>query len=487
MTREVYKPHAYQLEAIKHVLSNTGAALLLEPGLGKTSVVLKALSLLLEGDHVNRVLVIAPLRVCYGVWPNEVAKWDAFAGLDVAILHGPKKNKALASDAPICVINPEGLQWLSSRPDAEDFDVLVIDESTKFKNRDTLRFSILRRMLPQFTWRWILTGTPAPNNLLDLWAQMYVVDGGQRLGKFITHFRQEYFDEVFNGFAREYRPRPDTAQRIQTAIGDVALYMSAVEHLDMPSRVDNMIHVDLPPAAMAAYRRVEDGLMAVIDSVEVSTAQASAVSIKLRQITGGTVYGQAGEVAEAHDAKIDALLDLIEEQNGQPLLVAVAFTHEAEAIAKCVADAFGTRPPYLGGGISPAAGTRIAEEWNAGKLPVLLAHPASVAHGLNLQAGGHAVCWFTPTWSLEEYIQFNGRVWRQGQKRTVVIHHLVARKTIDETVIGRLRGKDRTQTNLLQMLKLRKKEIDSEREDEGKAATVARGPARRRASAARGG
>lgn len=458
-----FVPHDYQLAAVKHLLGNPGAALFLEPGLGKTSCTLLAVATLLRAKAAKRVLVVAPLRVCYGVWPKEVAKWDEFSHLRVGILHGSRKDEALASGAQVCTINPEGLPWLIKIGGHRKFDVLVVDESTKFKNRDTQRWQMMLELIAATKTRWILTGTPAPNNLLDLWTQLFICDKGARLGKFITYFRREYFDEIVQTFGaraiREYVPRRDTAQRIQGKIKDVALYMAALDHLKMPKLVMNTIDVTLPPKALNAYGRIEDGLLAQIDGVNITTAQASAIAMKLRQLTGGCVYGSsADEVAAAHTAKIEALVDLIDEQNGQPLLVAVGFQHEAEAIAKAVKKEFGFDVPYLGGGISAGAGERIASDWNAGKLPVLLAHPSSVAHGLNLQAGGRAVCWYTPTWSLEEYLQFNGRVWRQGQKGTVVVHHLVAGGTIDETVIARVAGKDATQKSLLETLKARKKE-----------------------------
>lgn len=458
-----YTPRDYQLQAAKHLLSNPGAALFLEPGLGKTSITLLALTTLLRAKSIRRVLIVAPLRVCYGVWPKEAEKWDTFQGLRVGILHGSKKDAVLAGDANICVINPEGLPWLVKQGAHRDFDALVVDESTKFKSRDTQRWSLMLQIIERKSVRWILTGTPAPNNLLDLWTQMFICDQGKRLSRYITHFRREYFDEIVQAFGhvtvRNYVPRRDTAQRIQAKVKDIALYMAALDHLKMPTLLLNTINIELPSAALRAYQRIEDGLLAQIDGVSISTAQASAISMKLRQLTGGLVYGSGEEVAAAHTAKIDALIDLIEEQNGQPLLVAVGFQHEAAALQAAIKKEFKVDAPYLGGGISAAAGDRIATEWNAGKLPVLLAHPASVAHGLNLQAGGRAVCWFTPTWSLEEYLQFNARVWRQGQKsRTVVIHSLVATGTIDETVIARVSDKDATQRSLLDTLKARKKE-----------------------------
>lgn len=450
-----WKPRAYQFEAAKHILGNPGAALFLEPGLGKTSTTLAGAKILLRDKHAKRFLIIAPLRVCYSVWPREAQKWDDFKGMEIAVLHGAGKEVALRSKAQICVINPEGLPWLTAQPEVKSFDALVVDESTKFKNRQTQRFELLREfVLPRAKWRWILTGTPAPRNLQDLWSQMFIVDGGERLGRFITRFRNEYFDEVFNGFTREYLPRPDSAERIQNKIKDVALYMSAVDHLDMPELIVNPIEVDLPRTARAAYTAIEENALAVLRDRKVSVAQKSAAQMKLRQITGGAVYADDGSALVTHTAKYDALVDLVEEQNGQPLLVAVGFKHEAAELQKAIKKEFGWDAPYLGGGISPRASDEIAARWNAGELPVLLAHPASVAHGLNLQAGGHSVCWLTPTWSLEEYQQFNGRVWRQGQKsKTVIVHHVVARETVDERVFEALAARKDVQQSLLDAFK----------------------------------
>jgi SNF2 family DNA or RNA helicase len=438
------------------MLGNPGAALFLEPGLGKTSVTLACLKTLLKGKHVNRVLIVAPLRVCYGVWPREIEKWDDFRSLEIAILHGPKKDEALRSKAPICVINPEGLDWLYKSGGWKDFDALVIDESTKFKNRNTKRFNTLTSTVwTRAKWRWILTGTPAPNRLMDLWAQMFIVDAGERLSRFITRFRREYFFEVWNGFAREYTPRPDAPERIKAKIEDVAMYLAAADHLDMPELLTNEIVVDLSDEARDAYRRIaRDAFATLRGGAQVSVAQKSAAQMKLRQITGGSVYDDHGGATIVDTAKYDALVDLIDEQNGQPLLVALGFQHEADELRTRIRKEFHFDAPYLGGGISARAGDAIANDWNAGKLPVLLAHPASVAHGLNLQAGGHAVAWFTPTWSLEEYIQFNARVWRQGQTSpTVIIHHLVAADTVDGEVFAALAAKQNVQQSLLNALK----------------------------------
>lgn len=451
-----WKPRPYQLEAAKHALGNPGCALFLEPGLGKTSVTLACLKTLLKGKHIKRALVIAPLRVCYSVWPKEVEKWDDFKGLKVAVLHGPKKADALNSDAQICVINPEGLPWLvAQKAKLKGFDALVIDESTKFKNRDTQRFQLVTgSIMPNAKWRWILTGTPAPNRLQDLWAQMFIVDQGERLGRYITHFRRDYFFEVWNGFAREYTPRPDAASRIREKIQDVAMYLAATDHLKMPELITNEILVTLSPSTWKLYKTLEKNSVAVLRDAKISVAQKSAVQMKLRQITGGSVYNDANGASIVDVAKYDALSDLIDEQNGQPLLVAVGFQHEAREMQTRMKKEFGLEVPYLGGGMSAKFGDDVATRWNAGELPVLLAHPASVAHGLNLQAGGHAVAWFTPTWSLEEYLQFNARVWRQGQKSdTVVVHHLTATDTVDEIVFAALAAKKNVQQSLLDELK----------------------------------
>lgn len=449
-----WTPRPYQVRAVQHLLDNPGAGLLLEPGLGKSSCTLAALEIF--RDHkLAPTLIVAPLRVCYSVWPKEAAKWGA--DLKVAILHGAKKAKALDSGADVYCINPEGLRWLATQRLRPHFKVVVLDESTKFKNARAQRYKTLESMLDERVKRVIaLTGTPAANNLQDIWAQVKLLDGGQRLGRFITHFRKRYFIEnlVRVGGGRvvsDWAPKITTASDITKAIQDICMYMKAEDHLNMPELLFNSIEVDLPPEVRDVYETLARDLVADLGRDTLSASHAAVVVNKLRQITGGHVY--ADESTQAmHTVKIDALLDLVEEQAGQPLLVAVGFQHEADAIQRAL-KAEGIDAPYLGGGISAKRSDEIASQWNAGKLPVLLAHPASVAHGLNLQAGGHAVCWYTLTWSLEEYDQFNRRVYRQGQEKTVIVHHLIARDTVDERVVEVLQGKDRTQRGLLNLLK----------------------------------
>jgi SNF2 family DNA or RNA helicase len=453
MSARPFTPHAYQVACAKHIIANTGAGIFAEPGLGKTAITLMAVKALLDAGQVKGVLIVAPLRVCYSVWPQQVAGWDAFSGLKVALLHGKGKDAALASKADVYVVNYDGLKWLgealAKRNGALPFDMLVLDESTKVKHGDTLRFKTLKALRPAFKRVVALTGTPAPNGAHDLWGQVYMLDAGERLGRFVTHFRRTFFDEVRGFGYSEWKPRRDTGARVQGKIADICRYLKAEDYLSMPRLTFNDIEVDLPSAARKVYAKVEADFFATLGDATVSAAHAAAAGMKLRQVCGGHVYDGEHEAHTLHTAKVDALLDLVEEQEGEPLLVAVGFKHEADAIRAALKAKLGIDAPYLGGGISPQASDRIAADWNAGKLPVLLAHPTSVAHGLNLQAGGHCVAWFTLSWNLEEYLQFNGRVYRQGQPKPVIVHHLVARDTIDQRVAAKLRDKDGAQRSLL--------------------------------------
>ena len=402
--------------------------------------------------------MVAPLRPCYRVWPTEIAKWSDFAGMSCVVLHGPKKDALLTGPKKdVYVINYEGLAWLEKalgKMKEWPFDVLCLDESTKIKNTQTVRFKTCKRLRDRFSRVWALTGTPAPNGIENLFGQVFMLDGGERLGRFVTHFRREYFEEHrhYMGFS-EWYPRPDTQARVQAKIADITLALKAEDYLKMPRKIENRIEVALPSEALSIYKDIEDEFISEIAGGVVTAANAAAKGMKLRQITGGGVYGSDG-AHEIHDAKVDALLDLIEEQEGQPLLVAVQFAHEVERIRKALGD---DSIPYLGGGISVGESNRIVDAWNAGKVPVLLAHPTSVAHGLNLQAGGNAVCWFSLTWNLEEFDQFNARVYRQGQTKPVTFHYIIATDTIDDNVLTALRAKDRTQKALMNALKEKSK------------------------------
>jgi SNF2 family DNA or RNA helicase len=445
-------PHEYQMTALRSMVSLPGYGLFAEPGLGKTSTTLAAFSVLKDNGAARAMLVIAPLRPIYRVWPSEVAKWADFNGLTYRILHGPQKDARLTEQADLYFINYEGLAWLEKalgKMKQWPFDVLCLDESTKIKNTQTVRFKTVKRLRDRFSRVWCLTGTPAPNGIENLFGQVFMLDGGERLGHYITHFRREYFSEQrMYGYSLWF-PRPDTQARVQAKIADITLALRAEDYLKMPRKIENRIEVELPAAALRVYKGIEDEFYAELASGVVTAANAAAKGMKLRQITGGAVYGTEGASA-LHDAKLEALADLIEEQEGQPLLVAVQFQHEVDRIREYLGD---KSIPYLGGGVSIGESNRIVDAWNAGKVPVLLAHPTSVAHGLNLQAGGNAVCWFSLTWNLEEFDQFNARVYRQGQTKPVTFHYIVAVDTIDDNVLTALRSKDRTQKALMNALK----------------------------------
>lgn len=452
-----FTPRHYQTRAIAEMCAKPGFGLFLDPGMGKTSSSLATSTLLKEADEMTAGLVICPIRPARNVWPAEIAKWADFHGLRVSLVLGSAKERiaALEADADLYIINPENVDWLVEYIEAGGKfkpDVLFVDESTKFKSGKAVRFRALKKILRFFRRRYILTGTPSPQSLEDLWSQIYILDNGHRLGRSLTKFRQRWFnEEPQRGGYSLWFPKPGAQDEVFAAIADITMRLDAKDHLDMPERIDNRIVVTLPEEARRAYDHMESELIISLRSGEVTAANAAVASGKLRQMANGAVYDSEGFVHEIHTAKLEALRDLIEEQSGQPLLVAVAYQHDAERIRKFLDD---PSIPYLGGGMSSNYANKTIAAWNRGELPVVLAHPASVAHGLNLQAGGNAICWFSTTWSLEDYIQMNARVWRQGQQaKTVVIHHIVAADTIDEAVLEALTRKDAAQESLFATLK----------------------------------
>jgi SNF2 family DNA or RNA helicase len=434
-----------------------GFGLFLDPGMGKTSSTLATTTLLKEASEMTAALVICPVRPARNTWPSEIQKWVDFNGLRVSLVLGSAKQRiaALEADADIYIINPENVDWLVEHIEAGGKfkpDVLIVDESTKFKSGKAVRFRALKRILRFFRRRYILTGTPAPQSLEDLWSQIYILDNGARLGRSLTKFREQYFDESpqYGGYSL-WTPKPGAADSVFAKISDITMRLSAKDHLEMPERIDNRIEVTLPEAARRAYDKMESDFITHLSEGDVTAANAAAASMKLRQMANGAVYDTDGAVLHLHDAKLEALRDLIEEQSGQPLLVAVAFQHDADRIREFLGD---PKIPYLGGGMTAKYADNVIAAWNRGELPVVLAHPASVAHGLNLQESGNAICWFSTTWSLEDYIQFNARVWRSGQKaKTVVIHHIVSTGTVDEAVLEALTRKDAVQESLFAALK----------------------------------
>lgn len=466
--------HDYQRRGVEFLLSHGAAALMLDPGMGKTAVVLKALDALKRAKTNRRSLVIAPLRVAQLVWPAEPNEWSDLEHLRVGLLHGPQKKTVLENykDYDVLVINPEGLPWLltDGRPNVDirrwkefEFDTLIIDELTKFKHPKGVRFKLLKQVLPTFMRRWGLTGTPVPNGLLDLFGQMYVLDLGNALGRFITHYRTKYFRAVDpNGW--KWVLQPGAAEAIYEAIKPLAMRASAEDHLELPEVVNLKHHVVLPPKVRALYDKLEAELVAAIENKEVVASNAAAKTIKHRQICNGAVYvdddlaskvlGKERDVLELHDLKIQALRDLVDELNGAPVLVAYEFNHDRSRLRKAFPEA-----EFMSDARSLKAAKALESRWNNNEISILFGHPASMGHGLNFQKGSaQHVVWFSMFWDLELYDQFIRRVIRQGNKsKRVFVHHILATDTVDETVFHVQRNKARTQNALLEALASRRK------------------------------
>lgn len=471
-----WQPHAYQKRAVKFLLEHAASALFLDPGLGKTSIALAAIKFLLKRKMLERVLLVAPLRVCHSVWPNEVEKWDDFHGLRVVVLHGSKKDELLKQDADIYVVNPEGLDWLldvtkvrspstgkvsvsidMKRWKAFGFDTLIIDELSKFKHIQTIRFKALKLVLHTFQRRWGLTGSPASNGLLDLFGQCFVLDLGRSLGPYITHYRLKYFLPGHDGFSWNLREGAD--QEIYERLAPLALRMSAEDYLEMPTLIQNRIEVELPPEARKIYDAMEDDLIACMDEGTVVAKNSAIASMKCRQVASGGIYldqdvqalvklpKSKREWVNLHDVKTDALEDLVDELQGSPLLVAYDFGHELDRLRKRFPKA------VYACDYDMKKFPELEKRWNAGKIPLLFGHPQSIAHGLNLQEEGHHVAWHTLTWDYELYDQFIRRVRRQGNKsKKVFVHHIMAKDTVDDVVLGALKAKGRGQNALFAAL-----------------------------------
>lgn len=454
----MWVPHEYQQQAIRLMISQACAGLFLDPGLGKTAISLAASKILLDKKLVNGVLVIAPLRPAKNTWPAEKDKWEQFRDLDLVVLHGKDKDKLLSEKHDIYVINPEGLQWLFKatydrrscyvpalhvKALMQKFDMVIIDESTKFKSHSAKRFQLMKTLLPHWKRRYILTGTPAPNGLKDLWAQIYLLDGGAALSAYVTRFMRDYF--FLQPFSHEYdyRPYPDAADRIAAKIAHLVLRMKAEDYLELPELTYNPIFVDLPPAARKQYDTLEEEFLLMLEEGVVNAVNSAVLSGKLRQVVAGAIYLPDQTVA-LNTAKIDALNDLIEELSGQPLLVGYDFKFEHDMLKEHVPEAV-----FLDGKHDDE---RIAA-FNRGEIAVLAGNPASIGHGLNLQQACSHVAFLSLTWNLENFEQFIKRVLRQGnESKRVVCHMLMCRNTVDEAVWRTLQSKDHTQKSLLNML-----------------------------------
>lgn len=442
-----YKPHNYQQFATDFILNQSICCLMLDMGLGKTVITLTALwQLALDSFDVSRVLVIAPKRVAEDTWPKELAKWEHLTGLTSSLVLGSaaERKAALQKKAFLYIINRENVAWLVKNH-YWDFDMVVIDELSSFKSNKAERFKAMKKVRPMVTRIVGLTGTPAPNTLLDLWPQMYLMDMGQRLGRFIGGFRDRFFlpDKRNREIIYSYKPREGAEDAIYALISDICISMKAADYLDMPERIDNRIEVSMSPKERKLYDDFQKDMVLSIGDEELDAANAAALSNKLLQMANGAVYGEDKTVIPIHDRKLDALEDLVEAANGKSLLVAYWYKHDLQRIkarfknVRCIDTA------------------KDIDDWNAGQIPLALIHPASAGHGLNLQDGGCTIVWFGLTWSLELYQQLNARLWRQGQKHTVVIHHIITKGTHDEDVMRALENKDTRQSALIEAVRAR--------------------------------
>lgn len=440
-------PHDYQRYAAEFIITHPISALLLDMGLGKTSITLTAINdLLFDSFEIHKVLVVAPLRVARDTWSAEIEKWEHLKNLQYSVVVGPAQErlKALCTPADIYIINRENIQWLVEESGLTfDFDMAVIDELSSFKNHQSKRFKAFMKVRPKLKRIVGLTGTPASNGLMDLFAEFKLLDMGERLGRLIGQYRNAYFQpDKRNGMVvYSYKPLPDAEQRIYDKISDITISMKATDHLKMPELISAEYMVQLSENEKEKYDRLKKDLIFSTEDNEVTAANAASLSNKLSQMANGAVYSDDGETVHIHDRKLDALEDIIESMNGRLLLVAYWFKHDLERIKK----RFEIREIKSSEDIS---------DWNSGKIPVALIHPASAGHGLNLQSGGSTLVWFGLTWSLELYQQTNARLWRQGQTAdTVVIQHIIAKSTIDEQIMKALKTKDTTQAALITAVK----------------------------------
>ena len=442
-----FSPHNYQAYAIDYIETHPIAAVLLDMGLGKTVISLTAIAdLLFDSFEAHRILVVAPLRVARDTWPAEIAKWEHLQHLTYAVCVGTPKERraALLSGADITIINRENLGWLIDSSGFDfNYDMVVIDELSSFKNHKSKRFQSLMKARPKVKRIIGLTGTPSSNGLMDLWAEFKLLDFGERLGCFITHYRNNYFipDKRNGEIIYSYKPMPYAEDAIYRRISDITISMKSTDHLRMPELITSQYEVQLSEEEEKRYEELKADFILELPEGEITAANAASLTGKLSQLANGAIYDDDGNIIEFHDRKLDALEDLIEAANGKPLLVAYWFKHDLERIKK----RFNVRE---------IKSSKDITDWNNGDIPVAVIHPASAGHGLNLQAGGSTLIWFGLTWSLELYQQTNARLWRQGQiSGTVVIEHIITKGTIDERILKALSLKEVTQNALIDAVK----------------------------------
>lgn len=447
-----YNPHDYQRYATEYIESHPAAAVFLDMGLGKTSITLTALNnLLFDYFDVHRILVVAPLRVARNTWSDEIAKWDHLHNLTFAIAVGTEKERtaALKQKADITMINRENLQWLIEKSGQPfEYDMVVIDELSSFKNHQAKRFKALMKVRPKVKRIVGLTGTPSSNGLMDLFAEFKILDMGARLGRFIGQYRNTYFkpDKMNGPIVYSYKPLPGAEDAIYERISDITISMRAADHLKMPELVNTKYMVHLSEKEKKKYEDMKKELVLALPEGEITAANAASLSGKLSQMANGAVYADDESILPIHDRKLDALEDIIESANGKPLLIAYWFKHDLIRIEKRLAE---KKIPF-----QKLDSDSSMKKWNKGELPVALIHPASAGHGLNLQSGGSTIVWFGITWSLELYQQTVARLYRQGQSSgTVTVIHILTQGTVDEKIMKALADKDSTQSALIDAVK----------------------------------
>lgn len=453
-----FVPHNYQRVAIDRLVSSSRLALFQDMGLGKTVEVLTAIQELRMRWRVSRVLVVAPKKVAEATWTAEAERWDHTESMRVSRVLGTLKQRTIALNTPaeLYVINRENVSWLVDfyRNDWP-FDGVVLDESSSFKNPQSKRFKAMKKVLDRIRWLVLLTGTPAPNGLEDLWAQIYLLDQGQRLGRTITSFRDAFFtqDKSYPGQQyRTYSPQPGADKRIEKAISDICVSMKAEDYLELPEYIEDVVPVELDAAAKKAYKKLEREALLQVDGATITAGTAAVLNGKLLQLCSGAVYDTGGQAVEIHTCKVEAFLEVVEQLGGQHALVFYWYRHEMERLFEAIRTT-GLR-------VRVYAGEEDERLWNSGEVDILLAHPASCGYGLNLQEGGHHMIWFgLPNWALEVYQQACKRLHRQGQKFPVVSHILVVKGGMDEAVVAALQAKGDTQEALMQALKARIEEV----------------------------
>jgi len=446
------KLHKYQERALTFALEHEAVALFIDLGMGKTAITLKLI------EHTGqKAFVFGPLRTIYSSWPDEIEKWTP--QLSYYILHGPDKSLSAAMKADIILMNYEGLSWLSKQRYSWTRRTVVFDESSMVKSHSTQRFKLLNKMRPMWNnYRILLSATPAPNSLQELWAQFALLLKHNPLGKNISEFRRRYCTSFsYPGMSfTQYKVDPRFTQEIYDAVAPRTFRLAARDYLDMPPITYNSISCELTTSLARKYRELEETFFLELEEGEVEAVNAATLSMKLRQFIQGGLYDEDKIWRQLHDIKLRALKELVETSAGQPILCAIQFKGERAMVEKAFPNV-----PVIAGGTTARQASEYIKKWNSGQIPLLLCHPASLSHGVNLQSGGHLLLWYGLTWSLEQYLQLNGRLYRQGQQNHVVIHHLIMKDTIDEAVMKALARKEQGQSSLLSYLKSWHKSLSS--------------------------